>query len=59
MFEEIMPENIPNLGKKTDMQVQEAQRVPNMMDPKRSTMKHIIGKTVKVKNKENLKSSKR
>lgn len=54
-----MPENIPNLGKKTDMQVQEAQRVPNMMDPKRSTMKHIIGKTVKVKNKENLKSSKR
>ena len=33
VFEEIMPENNPNLKKKTDIQVQEAQRVPNKTNP--------------------------
>ena len=27
-------ENFPNLGKETDIQVQEAQRVPNKMNPR-------------------------
>ena len=31
VFEEIMAENFPSLKKETDIQVQEAQRVPNKM----------------------------
>ena len=54
-----MKENFPNLVKEIDMQVQEAQRVPNKMDAKRPTPSHIIIKMPKVKDKENLKSSKR
>ena len=32
-----MAENFPNLKKETDIQVQEAQRVPNKMNPNRPT----------------------
>ena len=41
-----MPENFPNL-KKTDIQIQEAQRVPNKMNPNR--LRHIIIKMAKIK----------
>ena len=51
VFEEIMAENLPNLKKKTDIQVQEAHRVPNKMNPNRSTTKHIIIKMAKVEEK--------
>ena len=54
-----MKENIPNLAKEMDMHVQKAQRVPNKMDAKRTTSRHIIIKKLKVKDKETLKSSKR
>ena len=37
VFEEIMTENFPNLKKETDIQIQEAWRVPNKMNPKRPT----------------------
>ena len=37
LFEEIMTENFPNLVKEKDTQVQEVQRIPNKMDPKRPT----------------------
>ena len=40
--------------KKIDMQVQEAQRVPNKMDAKRTTPRHIIIKIPKVKDKERI-----
>ena len=49
-----MKENSPNLVKETDMQVQEAQRVPNKMDPKRPTPSHIIIKMPEVKDKERI-----
>ena len=40
LFEQIMKENFPNLAKETDFQeVQEAQRVPKKLDPKRNTPK--------------------
>ena len=45
--------------KKIDMQVQEAQRAPNKMDARRATPRQIIIKTPKVKERDNLKSSKR
>ena len=54
-----MMKNFLYLVKEIDIQVQEAQRVPNKMDTKRSTPIHIIIKMSKVKDKENLKSSKR
>ena len=38
-----MKENFPNLAKKIDFQkVQEAQRVPKKLDPRRNTPRHII-----------------
>ena len=54
-----MRENFPNLAKEIDIQVQEAQRVPIELDPKRNIPRHIIIKMPKVKDKENLISSKR
>ena len=42
LFEKIMKENYPNLLKEIDMQVQEVQRVPNFIDTKRPTLRHII-----------------
>ena len=41
LFEKIMKENFPNLVKEIDLQVQEAQRVPNKMGAKRPTPRHI------------------
>ena len=52
LFEKIMKENFPNLVKQIDMQVQEAQRVPNKMDAKRPTPRYIIIKTPKFEDKE-------
>ena len=59
LFEKIMKENLCNLAKEIDIQVQETQRAPNKMDPKRTTPRHIIIKMSKVKDKERiLKSTK-
>ena len=41
VFEKIVKENFLNLVKEIDMQVQEAQRDPNQMDPERPTPRHI------------------
>ena len=49
-----MKENFPNLMKEIDMQIQEAQRVPNKMDTKRPTPGLIIIKMPKVKDKERI-----
>ena len=49
-----MKENSPKFVKEIDMQVQEVQRVPIMMDAKRPTLRHIIIKRPKVKDKERL-----
>ena len=50
LFEQIMKENFPNLAKEIDFQeVQEAQRVPKKLDPKKNTPRHIIIKLPKIK----------
>ena len=54
LFEKIMKENFPNLVKEIDMQVQEAQRVPNKMDAKRPTPRHIIITIPRLKVKERI-----
>ena len=38
--------------KEIDMQVQEAQRIPKKLDPKRNTTRHIIITLPKIKDKE-------
>ena len=41
LFEQIMKENFPNLEKEIDFQeVQEAQRVPKKLDPRKHTPRH-------------------
>ena len=49
-----MKEIFPNSMKEIDMQVQEAQKVPNKMNSKNSTPRHIIIKMPKVKDKERI-----
>ena len=49
-----MKENFPNLAKEIDIQVQEAKRVPKKLDPKRTTLRHIIIKVPKFKDKEKI-----
>ena len=54
LFQKIMKKYIPNLVNETDTQVQEAQGVPNKLDPKRTTPRHIIIKMPNVKDKERI-----
>ena len=55
LFEKIMKENFPNLAKEIDFQeVQEAQRVPKKLDPRKHTSRHIITTLAKIKNKERI-----
>ena len=43
LIEKVMKENFPNLAKEIDFQeVQEAQRVPKKLDPRKHTPSHII-----------------
>ena len=53
-LKKLMKENLPNVVKEIDMQVQEAQRVLNKMDAKRPTPRHCIIKMPKVKDKERI-----
>ena len=54
LSEKIMTEKFPDLVKEIDIQVQEAQRVPNKMDAKRPTPRQIIIKMQMVKDKESI-----
>ena len=56
LFEKIVKENpFPNLAKEIDFQeVQEAQRVPKKLDPRRNTPRHIIITLAKMKQKERI-----
>ena len=53
IFEEITVENFPNMGKEIATQVQEAQRVPYRINPRRNTLRHIVIKLTKIKDKKN------
>ena len=56
--EEIIVENFPNMEKEIANQVQEAQRVPYEINPRRNTPRHILIKLTKTKCKERIISSK-
>ena len=52
IFEEIVVENFPNMGKEIVNQVQEAQRVPGRINPRRNTPRHTVIKLTKIKDKK-------
>ena len=55
LFEKIMKENFPNLAKEIDFQeVQEAQRVPKKLDPRKHTPRYIKMTLAKIKEKERI-----
>ena len=52
ILEEIIVENFPKMGKEIATQVQEAQRVPNRINPRQNTPRQIVIKLTKIKHKE-------
>ena len=54
IFEEIIVENIPKMGKEKITQVQETQRVPNRINPRQNTPRHILIKSTKIKHTEQI-----
>ena len=54
IFEEIIVENFPNMEKEVANQIQEAQRVPYRINPRRNMPRHILIKLTKTKNKERI-----
>ena len=55
LFEQIIMENFPHLAKEIDFQeVQEAQRVPKKLNPRRNTPRHIIITLPKMREKERI-----
>ena len=59
IFEEIIAENFSNVEKEIVDQVQEAQRVPYRINPRRNTPRHILIKLTKTKHKERILSTAR
>ena len=53
-FEEIIVENLPNMEKEIVSQVQGVQRVPNQINPRKNTARHILIKLTKTKHKERI-----
>ena len=51
IFEEIIAENFPNMGKEIVKQGQEAQRSPGRINPRRNTLRHIAFIMMKIKDK--------
>ena len=54
ILEEITVKNLPNMGKEIVTQVQETQRVPNRINPRQNTPRHILIKLTKIKHKEQI-----
>ena len=47
LCEQIIAENFPNLGKDTDLKIQEAQRTPIRLNKNQPSTRHIIVKFTK------------
>ena len=52
ILEAIIVENFPKMGKEIATQVQEAQRVPNRINPRQNTPRQIVIKLTKIKHKD-------
>ena len=53
-FEKIIVENFPNMEKEIVNQIQEAQRVPYRINPRRNTPRHLLIKLTKTKHRERI-----
>ena len=51
-LEEIIVENFPIMGKEIVTQIQETERVPNRINPRQNTQRHILIKLANLKHKE-------
>ena len=54
IFEEIIAEDFSNIGKEVVNQVQEVQRVSCRINPRRTTLRHIVIKLTKIKDKDKI-----
>ena len=54
LFEENIIENFHNMKKEIVIQVQEAQRVPYRINPRRNMPRHVLIKLTKTKHKERI-----
>ena len=54
IFEEIIVEKFPSMGKEIVNQVHEAQRVPGRINPRRNTTRHIVITLTEFKDKDKI-----
>ena len=54
ILEKIIVENVPKMGKEIIIQVQVTQRIPNKINPRQKTPRHIVIKLEKIKHKEQI-----
>ena len=54
IFQEIIAKTFPHMGKEPLTQIQEAQRVPHKINPRRNTLRHKLIKLTKIKDKEKI-----
>ena len=54
LLKEIIAENFPKMGKEIITHIQETQRVPNRINPRRNIPRHILIKLTKIKHKEQI-----
>ena len=54
ILEEITVENFPKMRKEIATQVQGTQRVPNRINPRQNTPRHVLVKLMKIKRKEQI-----
>ena len=54
ILQEIIAKNCHNIRKEPLTQIQEAQRVPYKINPRRNTLRHILIKLTKIKDKEKI-----
>ena len=52
ILKDIIAENFPKMGKKIVTWVQETQRVPNSINPRQNSPRHILIKLIKIEHKE-------
>ena len=54
IFQEIIAKNFPNMGKEPLTQIWEVQQVPYKINPRRNTLRYILMKLTKIKDKEKI-----
>ena len=52
ILQAIIVENFPKIGKEIGTQVQESQRVPNRINPRRNMTRYILIKLMKIKHQQ-------